>query len=46
MARVGDHYVRVERPAPTPRYDSYDVMAAAFFGFLTGVLLLTLAVAR
>lgn len=42
--RVGDHLVRLERPAPSPQYDVYDVMGAAFVGAMAGVLLVTLLV--
>lgn len=40
--RVGDHLVRLERPAPTPQYDVYDVMGAAFMGAMLAILMLSL----
>ncbi len=42
--RVDDHWVRVERPAPLPQYDVFDLMGAAFFGAMAGVFLLAVLV--
>lgn len=39
--RVGGYYVRLEQPAPLPRYDAWHLMGAAFAGFVAGLLALT-----
>ena len=42
--RVNDRWVRLERQAPTPHYDAYDLMGAAFAGLMAGVFLVALLV--
>jgi hypothetical protein len=39
--QVDGWWVPVHRPAPTPKYDVFDVMGAAFAGFSLALLVLT-----
>jgi hypothetical protein len=44
IVRVGQHWARIERPAPTPQYDIYHLLGAAFAGAMLALLTLVILV--